>query len=93
MPCKTPLIAVGDGEVIYVDNLTFGAGPHNLILRHTASGVTTLYGHLFERPSVQQYQTVKQGDVVALSGDPDVTCDLRPHLHLEVRSLGLSDGL
>ena len=45
MPCKTPLIAVADGEVIYVDNLTFGAGPHNLILRHKDAGVTTLYGH------------------------------------------------
>ncbi len=87
MPCRTPLIAVGDAEVIYVDNLTFGAGPHNLILRHKDAGVTTLYGHLLERPSVQQYQTVKQGDVVGFSGDPDVTCDSRPHLHLEVRSL------
>ena len=87
MPCGTPLIAVGDAEVIYVDNLTFGAGPHNLILRHKDAGVTTLYGHLLERPSVQQYQTVKQGDQVGLSGDPDVTCDSRPHLHLEVRSL------
>ncbi len=87
MPCGTPLIAVGDGEVIYADNLAFGAGPHNLILRHSAAGVTTLYGHLLERPTVQQYQSVKQGDIVGYSGDPDVTCDSRPHLHLEVRSL------
>ena len=49
--------------------------------------MTTLYGHLLERPSVQQYQTVKQGDMVGLSGDPDLTCDSRPHLHFEVRSL------
>lgn len=27
-----------------------------------------------------------QGQVVALSGDPDETCELRPHLHLELRS-------
>lgn len=87
MPCGTPLIAVGDGEVIYVDNLAFGAGPHNLILRHNNAGVTTLYGHLLERPPVQQYQPVKQGDIIGYSGDPDVTCDSRPHLHLEVRSL------
>ena len=56
MPCGTPLIAVGDGEVIYTDNLAFGAGPHNLIIRHSAAGVTTLYGHLLDRPPVQQYQ-------------------------------------
>lgn len=87
MPCGTPLIAVADGEVIYVDNLAFGAGPHNLILRHQQAGLTTLYGHLLDRPPVQQYQTVRQGDLVGYSGDPDVTCDSRPHLHLEVRSL------
>src|ERR1700712_1015912 len=44
MPCRTPVIAVAAGEVIYVDNLTFGAGPHNLILRFNDAGVTVLYG-------------------------------------------------
>ena len=34
MPCRTPLVAMADGDVIYVDNLAFGAGPHNLIIRH-----------------------------------------------------------
>lgn len=87
MPCGTPLVAVADGDVIYADNLTFGAGPHNLILRHESAGVTTLYGHLLDRPIVQQFQPVKQGDLVGYSGDPDVTCDSRPHLHFEVRSL------
>jgi hypothetical protein len=87
MPCGTPLVAVADGEVIYADNLSFGAGPHNLILRHADAGVTTLYGHLFDVPPVQQYQPVRQGDIVGYSGDPDVTCDSRPHLHFEVRSL------
>jgi len=87
MPCGTPLVAVADGEVIYVDNLAFGAGPHNLILRHPQAGVTTLYGHLLEKPPLQQYQLVQRGQLVGYSGDPDVTCDSRPHLHLEVRSL------
>jgi len=87
MPCGTPLVAVADGDVIYVDNLTFGSGPHNLVLRHPDMGVTTLYGHLLDRPPVQQYQSVQRGQVVGYSGDPDLTCDSRPHLHLEVRSL------
>lgn len=87
MPCGTPLVAVADGDVIYVDNMAFGAGPHNLILRHEAAGVTTLYGHLLNKPPLSQFQPVKRGQLVGYSGDPDVTCDSRPHLHLEVRSL------
>ncbi len=87
MPCGTPLVAVADGEVIYVDNLAFGAGPHNLILRHPEAGVTTLYGHLLDPAPVKQYQLVQRGQIVGYSGDPDVTCDSRPHLHFEVRSL------
>jgi hypothetical protein len=87
MPCGTPLVAVADGEVIYADNLSFGAGPHNLILRHPEAGLTTLYGHLLDVPPVRQYQPVQRGEIVGYSGDPDVTCDSRPHLHFEVRSL------
>lgn len=87
MPCGTPLVAAADGEVIYADNLAFGAGPHNLILRHPQLGITTLYGHLLDRPPVREFQPVQQGQIVGYSGDPDVTCDSRPHLHFEVRSL------
>lgn len=87
MPCRTPLIAMADGDVIYVDNLAFGAGPHNLIIRHEQLGITALYGHLVEPAPLLQYQPVTRGQLVGYSGDPDVTCDSRPHLHLEVRSL------
>jgi len=87
MPCGTPLVAVAEGEVRGVDDLGFGSGPHNLILRHEAYGITTLYGHLLERPPLVNGQWVERGQVVGLSGDPDGTCDSRPHLHLEVRSL------
>lgn len=87
MPCGTPLVAIGDGEVIFVDDLGFGSGPHNLLIRHDAQGVVSLYGHLLERPTVVVGQRVTQGQEVALSGDPDITCDSRPHLHLEIRSL------
>lgn len=86
MPCGTPLVAVADGEVKGVDDLGFGSGPHNLILMHEAYGVTTLYGHLLERPPLVNGQWVTRGQVVGYSGDPDVSCDSRPHLHFEVRS-------
>jgi murein DD-endopeptidase MepM/ murein hydrolase activator NlpD len=86
MPCGTPLIAIGDGEVVGVDDLSFGSAPHNLLIRHDA-GYVSLYGHLLERPPLVPGQRVSSGQEVARSGDPDVTCDSRPHLHLEIRSL------
>ncbi|MCB9458868.1 MAG: M23 family metallopeptidase [Anaerolineaceae bacterium] len=84
--CGTPLVAVADGVVAYVDNLSFGSAPHNLILRHDAIGLTSLYGHLLDRAPVTEGQIVKQGELVGYSGDPDETCFSRPHLHLEIRS-------
>lgn len=87
MPCGTPLVAVADGEVAAVSSASFGAGPHNLLLRHPDLQLVTLYGHLLERPTLVVGQPIRQGDVIALSGDPDAVCDSRPHLHFEVRSL------
>jgi hypothetical protein len=87
MPCNTPIVAVADGEAIYIDNEAFGAGPHNVILSHEEVGLTTLYGHLLQKPSVAQFQPVKRGQLLGYSGDPDLTCDSRPHLHFEVRTL------
>jgi len=93
MPCGTPLVAVADGEVAFVDDLSFGSAPHNLLLRHPALGLTTLYGHLLETPRLVPGQFVQKGQVVALSGDPDVTCHSRPHLHLEIRSADFRTAL
>ena len=87
MACGTPLVAVADGEVVFVDNFGFGSRPHNLILRHPDLGLSTLYGHLLEPVPLVPGQFVTQGQYVGLSGDPDETCVSRPHLHLEVRSL------
>ncbi len=87
MACGTPLVAVADGVVTAADDLSFGSGPHNLLIRHPDVGLISLYGHLLDRPPVQVGQSVTQGDIIGYSGDPDVTCDSRPHLHYEVRSL------
>jgi len=87
MPCGTPLVAMADGEVVFSDNLSFGSGPHNLMLYHPDQQVNTLYGHLLQPPTLFPGDFVLQGQVVGYSGDPDVTCDSRPHLHLEIRSL------
>ncbi|MBN8637224.1 MAG: M23 family metallopeptidase [Anaerolineae bacterium] len=87
MECGTELVAMADGEIAFVDDLGFGSGPHNLLIRHANAGVIALYGHLLQRPALNPGDRVTQGQVVGLSGDPDVTCDSRPHLHLEIRSL------
>jgi murein DD-endopeptidase MepM/ murein hydrolase activator NlpD len=82
-PCGTEILAIGDGVVFSVDSW-HGAGPHNLLINH-ANGYASLYGHLLARAVVRPGQKVKAGDVVGLSGDPDLTCSSRPHLHLEIR--------
>ncbi len=84
-PCGTEIVAIADGIVALVDATAYGSAPHNLIIDHPQLGYATLYGHLFEKPNLQPGQEVKQGEVVALSGDPSETCFGRPHLHLEVR--------
>ncbi|NLX08566.1 MAG: M23 family metallopeptidase [Chloroflexi bacterium] len=85
-PCGTPILAIADGVVTNVDAGSFGAGPHNLILAHPGTGYTSLYGHLFARSSLAPGQNVARGEQIGLSGDPDGTCESRPHLHLEIRS-------
>lgn len=85
-PCGTPAIAAADGMVHGVDALSFGAGPHNVILIHEDLNLVTLYGHLVERSLLIEGQPIKQGEVVGYVGDADGVCLSRPHLHFEVRS-------
>ncbi len=82
-PCGTPVVAIGDGVVVGADG-PWGSAPHNLMINHQ-NGWMSMYGHLLETPKLKAGDKVKQGDVVALSGDPDSTCYSRPHLHLEIR--------
>jgi murein DD-endopeptidase MepM/ murein hydrolase activator NlpD len=82
--CGTEIVAIGDGEVAKVDDLGHGSGPHNLMIVHT-NGYASFYGHLLDRSSLEAGQLVKQGQVIGLTGDPDLTCTSRPHLHLEIR--------
>lgn len=86
-PCGTTLVAMADGVVEHVDNFSFGSRPHNLIISHPDLGYRVLYGHLLTTPTLLVGQPVRRGDIVAQTGDPDVTCVSRPHFHLEVRSM------
>jgi murein DD-endopeptidase MepM/ murein hydrolase activator NlpD len=83
-PCGTPIIAIGAGLISEVDS-THGSWPHNLTIDHP-NGYSSFYGHLLEKATVTPGQPVKQGEVVALSGDSFGTCRSAPHLHLEIRN-------
>lgn len=90
--CQTPVLAIGDGTVLKVDAPERGSAPHNLLIAHdTPNGsYVSLYGHLFERSLLRVGQRVRRGEAVGLSGDPDLTCTSRPHLHLEIRNRQLN---
>ncbi|NJN97710.1 MAG: M23 family metallopeptidase, partial [Anaerolineales bacterium] len=85
-PCGTEIVAVADGIVFAVDG-PFGSPPHNLMVDHPQLGYASMYGHLLQAPNLLPGQVVKQGEVIALTGDTAETCYGRPHLHLEIRDL------
>jgi len=85
-PCGTELVAVADGVVFAIDG-PFGSPPHNLMIDHPDLGYASMYGHLLEAPSLRPGQIVKQGEVVALVGEPRGDCNSSPHVHLEFRDL------
>ena len=86
-PCGTEIVAIADGVVFAVDNMSFGSAPHNLMIDHPELGYASFYGHLLETPPLQVGQRIEAGEVIARSGDPAETCYGRPHLHLEIRDL------
>jgi murein DD-endopeptidase MepM/ murein hydrolase activator NlpD len=87
--CGTPVVAIGAGVVIKVDAPEHGSAPHNLLIDHE-NGYVSLYGHLLERPALRRGERVTRGQLIAQTGDPDLTCTSRPHLHLEVRNTALN---
>ena len=93
VPCDTPVHAIADGVVAVVSAEGFGAGPHNLVLDHPGTGYASLYGHLKEMPLLIKGQTVKRGEQIGISGDPDGSCGSRPHLHLEIRTADYLEAL
>lgn len=80
----TPILAVADGKVIFVgqqnpNNVFIGFG--KLIDIEHADKNVTRYAHLSEF-KVAEGQTVKQGDIIALSGNTGTSTG--PHLHFEI---------
>lgn len=87
--CGTPVVAIGDGTVLKVSAPEHGSAPHNLLIAHP-NGYVSLYGHLRERSPLRVGEQVRRGDVIGVTGDPDLTCTSRPHLHLEIRNRQLN---
>lgn len=85
-PCGTEIVAIADAVVFAVDG-PFGSPPHNLMLDHPQVGYASMYGHLLETSRLLPGQPVKQGQVIALVGEPGGDCSQYPELHLEIRDL------
>ncbi len=80
----TQVIAAADGTVIKREhqyNGNNGTGYGNYLLIDHGGGMYTRYAHL-SRPLAEVGQTVKKGDIIALSGQTGGVTG--PHLHFEV---------
>jgi len=84
-PMGTEILASADGVVTLVGNLQVGYGKY-IKLSHENGTFDTLYAHL-DKIYVRYSQTVKQGDVIGLSGSSGNSTG--PHLHFEVRKKGI----
>jgi murein DD-endopeptidase MepM/ murein hydrolase activator NlpD len=80
VPPNTPVLAVDDGVVVYADDglRTYG----NLVLLRHKNGLVTAYGHN-NALLVKKGETVKKGQVIALSGNTGNVKDSQ--LHFEIR--------
>lgn len=79
VPIGTPVLSVGDGEVIRV-NKNGGSGGNYVAIRHGRQYMTR-YMHL-SRVLVTQGQKIKRGQRIALSGNTGRSTG--PHLHYEI---------
>lgn len=77
---NTPVYAAADGEVIYAARRVRSYG--KMIVLDCGNGWSTVYAHLNDY-KVKVGQSVKRGDLIALSGRTGRATG--PHLHFEIR--------
>ena len=80
VPVSTPIHAVADGVVAYSGEGIAALG--GLVIVRHGDGWTSVYGHA-SRLLVRRGQAVKQGQIIALSGDTGFAD--RPEVHFELR--------
>ncbi|MEI6237975.1 MAG: M23 family metallopeptidase [bacterium] len=79
----TPIYASADGTVmISADNGGWNKGYGNYVVIMHPNGTQTVYGHA-SKTLVRVGQIVKQGDMIALSGNTGKSTG--PHVHFEIR--------
>lgn len=69
-PIGTPVKAAADGIVTLAGGPYFYSG--NMVVLEHGHNLSTIYAHL-DKVNVKAGDKVKQGDVIALSGKPDVS--------------------
>jgi murein DD-endopeptidase MepM/ murein hydrolase activator NlpD len=80
VPLDTPILASADGVVAYAGNEVANLG--GLVILKHGGGWTTVYGHA-NQLLVKRGQSVKKGQMIAMSGDTGHAD--RPQLHFEIR--------
>jgi murein DD-endopeptidase MepM/ murein hydrolase activator NlpD len=80
VPLNTPVLAAADGVVAYVGGDVPALG--GLVIVKHGNATTTVYGHAGQL-LVQRGQSVKKGQMIALSGNSGFAD--RPELHFEIR--------
>jgi hypothetical protein len=90
IPVGTPIYAVADGEVFYI-NQDPNASPYGIYvrIRHQGGVYETIYAHL-SQVTVGLNQTVTAGHVIALSGDTGKSTG--PHLHFTLKKRGATNS-
>lgn len=83
----TPVYAIKDGAVAYNFNDDPELGNY-IILQHDAGKTTSVYAHL-SKVFVDQYETVRKGDIIGLVGQTGMVTG--PHLHFEIRTGGKAE--
>lgn len=83
-PEGTPVYAIKDGAVYVTvpDDAEFG---NYVILSHDTGKLTSVYAHL-QKIIVEQYQTVKKGEIIGYVGHTGMATG--DHLHFEIRQGG-----
>lgn len=81
----TPVFAIKDGSVAFCieNDDVFG---NYIILNHDSGKMTSVYAHL-EKTKVEQYQSVKKGEIIGFVGQTGMATG--PHLHFEIRNAGV----
>jgi murein DD-endopeptidase MepM/ murein hydrolase activator NlpD len=82
----TPVKAIADGVVVGAGSEGWNGGYGHYVEVDHGDGLASLYAHLSEL-NVEVGQSVRGGDLLALSGNTGASTG--PHLHLEVREHGV----